>query len=67
MAVEGPLEEPSEKIKALLDKLEPGDVLLLADRYYASYWLIAMLSAISLAASFIRSDVIRLSMRGSLP
>ncbi len=29
----------------LLDRLEPGDVVL-ADRYYCSYWLIAMLLAI---------------------
>lgn len=31
--------------RQLLDRLEPGDVVL-ADRYYCSYWLIAMLLAI---------------------
>jgi hypothetical protein len=30
--------------RTLLDRLEKGDVLL-ADRYYASYWMIALLSA----------------------
>src|SRR3712207_7194084 len=36
--------EPSLFRAELLDRLEAGDVLL-ADRYYASFWLIALLRA----------------------
>ena len=38
-------------LRQLLDCLEPGDILL-GDRYYASYWLIAVLSAMGVSVVF---------------